>query len=235
MKLKFINEIKKLESPAKVVKLFSNNEINKLIDLYNSLPITVHNKKQNVIKKRWLKNYNKELDSLYLSKLNEVLGDFKMDNLKSESGEDFFGLIQESIGPIGLHSDGGFDENSIIYKQVLVPLTSQGETVIFENRWYGGSTSFTINEDELKIIPSKKGQNIRTSEHLKIYSKDKFDKTFHKKYLVHENINNLKGLKVQMVYNWKIGEVLIFDRTHLHASSSNIINSKIGIATFTKK
>ena len=119
MKLKFIDEIKKLESKPEVKKLFSNKEVGDFLNLYNSLPITTFNKKQNVIKKRWLQNYNKELDDLYLSKLKEVLGEFKMDNLKSEKGEDYFGLMQESFGPIKLHVDGGFDENSIIYKQMV--------------------------------------------------------------------------------------------------------------------
>ena len=95
MELKFINEIKKLESPPKVIKLFSSKEIKQLQDFYKSLPVTVHNKKQNVIKKRWIQNHNKDLDQLYVSKLKEVLGDFKMDNLKSDNGEDFFGLLQE--------------------------------------------------------------------------------------------------------------------------------------------
>ena len=48
------------------------------------------------------------MDKLYVSKLKEVLGDFKMDNLKSESGEDFFGLFQESYSPLKLHVDSGF-------------------------------------------------------------------------------------------------------------------------------
>ena len=53
---KKIDEIKKLESPPKIIKnLFSKDEINKFLDLYKKLPTTVHNKKQNVIKKRWLK------------------------------------------------------------------------------------------------------------------------------------------------------------------------------------
>lgn len=235
MKLKFIDEIKKLESKPKIVKLFSNKDIKDLLDLYNSLPITTHNKKQNVIKKRWLQNYNKDLDNLYISKLTKVLGDFKMDNIKTEKGEDCFGLIQESFGPISLHTDGGFNENSIVYKQVLVPLTKNGETVIFKNRWYGGSTSFTIDKEELKIKQIKEGQNLRSSEHLNFYGNEEFDPISHKKYLTHENINNLKGLQIEMVYKWNIGEILIFDRSNLHASSCNISKSKIGIATFTKK
>ena len=51
-----LNEIKKNESPPKVIKnLFSKDEINKFLSLYEQLPTTNHNKKQNVIKKRWLK------------------------------------------------------------------------------------------------------------------------------------------------------------------------------------
>ena len=235
MKRKNIDEIKKFESVPKIIKIFSNQEINNITELYNSLPVTVHNKKQNVIKKRWLQNYNKELDDLYVSKLKEVLGEFEMDNLKSEKGEDYFGLMQESFGPIKLHVDCGFDANSIIYKQVLVPLTPSGETVVFENRWYGGSTSFTIDKDELHTKPDRRGQNSRSSEHLNLYDNNEFDSVYHKKYLSHEDINNLRGLKIQMVYKWNIGEALIFDRTNLHASSCNIKKSKIGIATFTKK
>ena len=235
MKLNFLDEIKKLENKPKIIKLFSDKDIKDLLELYKSLPVTTHNKKQNVIKKRWLQNYNKDLDNLYISKLKDVLGDFTMDNIKTEEGEDCFGLMQESFGPISLHTDGGFDENSIIYKQVLVPLTKDGETIIFKNRWYGGSTSFTIDKEELKIKQIKKGQNLRSSEHTNFYGNEEFDPISHKKYLAHENINNLKGLKIEMVYKWNVGEILVFDRTNLHASSCNINKSKIGIATFTKK
>ena len=53
---KNINEIKKLESPSQVIKnLFNKNEIEKFLNLYKKLPTTVHNKKQNVIKKDGLK------------------------------------------------------------------------------------------------------------------------------------------------------------------------------------
>ena len=51
-------------------------------------------------------------------------------------GKDILGLFQESYSPIGLHVDAGFDHNSLIYKQVLIPLTSFGSTVIFKNKFY---------------------------------------------------------------------------------------------------
>ena len=76
------------------------------------------------------------------------------------------------------------------------------------------------------------GKNDRSSEHL---GKEEFDKEIHKKYLTHIDINNLKGLKIEMIYNWKIGETLIMDRSHIHSSSSRINVKKLGLTTFTKK
>ena len=231
MKHKNIDRIKKLESLPKIIKLFSDQEIKNISELYNSLPVTVHNPKQNIIKKRWLQNYSKSLDTMYISKLKEVLGEFKMDNLKSEKGEDFFGLFHESFSPLKLHVDSGFEENDIIFKQVVTPLSPIGDTVIFKNKWYGRSTSFTIDEDELKFKPES-GQNDRSCEHL---GAEEFDQEIYNKYLTHININNLKGLKVEFIYQWKVGETLIMDRSHIHCSSSNILNKKLGLTTFTKK
>ena len=231
MKHKNIDEIKKLESLPKIIKLFSDQEIKNISELYNSLPVTVHNQKQNIIKKRWLQNYSKSLDAMYISKLKEVLGEFKMDNFKSEKGEDFFGLFHESFSPLKLHVDSGFGEKDIIFKQVVTPLSPIGETVIFKNRWYGMSTSFTIDKNELKFIP-RPGQNYRSCEHL---GTEEFDKDIHQRYLAHIDIENLRGLKVELIYKWKVGESLIIDRSHIHSSSSNIVNKKLGLTTFTKK
>ena len=231
-----INEIKKSESKPKIVKnIFSKKEIDDFLKLYKDLPITVHNKKQNVIKKRWLQGFNKELEKIFCSRLEKEIGKFKMDNLKDEEGKDVFGLIQESYAPIGLHVDGGFESNNKIYKQTLIPLSSVGSTVIFKNRYYNGSTSFTQDPEELKKKDLKYGQNKRSDVHLKLFGDKPFDKQIHEKYLQHENINNLKGLEVELIYSWEIGSMLIFDRSHLHCSSSVIEGKKIGIATFTKK
>ena len=231
-----VEKIKKNETPPKVIKnIFSEEQIKNFLKLYKNLPITVHNKKQNVIKKRWLQGYDKTLEELFCEKLKNEIGDFKMDNLIDENGKEIYGLIQESYAPIGLHVDGGFELKNQIYKQSLIPLSSVGSTVIFKNRFYGGSTNFTKDPDELKKKDLKYGQNKRSSEHLSLYGDKPFDKEIHKNYLQHENIDNLKGLEVELIYKWEVGSMLIFDRTHLHCSSSVIEGKKIGIATFTKK
>ena len=107
-----IDQIKKLESSPKILKkLFSKKEIEDFLKLYKQLPTTVHNKKQNVIKKRWLKDYGEELKIIFLERLMNEIGNFKMDNLKDENNEDILGLFQESYNPIGLHVYAGFNLN----------------------------------------------------------------------------------------------------------------------------
>ena len=231
-----IEKIKLNESKPRVVKnIFTKEEINKFIDLYHKLPVTVHNKKQNVTKKRWLIEYGKELEELFSNRLKNEIGDFKYDNLKTDDGNEIFGLYQESYNPIGLHIDGGFNFEDLIYKQSLIPLTSVGSTVIFKNRFYGQSTSFTIDKDELEMKKLKYGQNKRSAEHLDMSGKKPFDVQMHKKYLNHEKIENLTGLEVELIYEWELGSMLIFDRTNIHCSSSIIEGKKIGLTTFTKK
>tara|TARA_B100000965_G_scaffold82875_2_gene66372 strand:- start:419 stop:1126 length:708 start_codon:yes stop_codon:yes gene_type:complete len=231
-----LEKIKKLESSPKVIKKFFNQEeINEFLDLYNKLPTTVHNKKQNVIKKRWLLDYNKNLEKLFIDKLKNEIGDFKMDNLKTDNDNDILGLFQESYNPIGLHSDSGFNMKDIIYKQTLVPLTPVGSTIIFKNKFYGSSTNFTLDKKELETKQLNYGQNRRSSEHIQMYNKKPFDKDQYNKYLTHENLENLSGLEIEFVYEWEMGSILIFDRTNLHCSSSKIDGKKIGLTTFTKK
>ncbi len=233
---KQVEIIKKNESSPKILKnIFSIGEIEKVVKLYNELPITIHNKKQNVIKKRWLIEYGKDLEKLFYERLCNEIGDFKYDNLKTDDGKDILGLFQESYNPIGLHIDGGFNFNDIIYKQSLIPLTPVGSTVIFKNRYYGKSTNFTTDKKELEKKDLKYGQNIRSSDHIGLFGNKPFNEKLHKKYLTHEKIDNLLGLEIELVYEWEVGSMLIFDRTNLHCSSSVIDGKKIGLTTFTKK
>ena len=230
-----INEIKKLENKPRVIKnLFNESEIKKFLDLYKDLPTTVHNKKQNVIKKRWLVDYSKELENLFCERLKKEIGNFKMDNLLTDDGNEIYGLFQESYNPIGLHIDGGFNFKDMIYKQSLIPLTPTGSTVVFKNRFYGNSTNFTLNKEELEVKDLKYGQNKRSSEHIGLFDGKPFDVKIHEKYLKHEKIENLTGLEVELIYEWELGSMLIFDRTNLHCSSSIIEEKKIGLTTFTK-
>ena len=66
---KNLDQIKKLEGSPKVVKnLFNKEELDKFL-IYTKIFQQQYNKKQNVIKKRWLKNYSEELETLFYKKL----------------------------------------------------------------------------------------------------------------------------------------------------------------------
>ena len=229
---KFIEKIKKFETKPFIVNNFLNKEeIELLQKLYYELPIEIDNKRQKIIKKKWPIDFNKELQIKYTQKLKEVIGDYEMDNPDTREGKKSLGLFQESYMPVTLHVDTGFDFEKIIFKQTLLPLSDIGETIIFKNRFYGCSTTFSIDPKEL----AAKGYNKRSSEHLKLYGNNDFDRDIHTKYLSHEDENNLKGLEVEMVFKWKLGDLLVFDRTNLHCSSKNINHKKLGFTSSTKK
>ena len=229
---KFIEKIKKFETKPFIVNNFLNKEEIKLLQkLYYELPIEIDNKRQKIVKKKWSVDFNKELQVKYIQKLQEVIGDFEMDNPDTKDGTKSLGLFQESYMPVTLHVDTGFDFDKIIFKQTLLPLSDIGETIIFKNRFYGCSTTFSIDPKEL----AAKGYNNRSSEHLNLYGNNDFDKDMHTKYLGHEDIKNLKGLEIEMIFKWKLGDLLIFDRTSLHCSSKNINKKKLGFTSSTKK
>ena len=228
---KFLEKIKKLEAKPYVVNKFLNNQEVKLFKrLYEELPIEIDNKRQKIVKKKWSVEFNKELQMRYSQKLKEIIGDYEMDNPETRDGVKSLGLFQESYKPVTLHVDTGFDFEKIIYKQTLLALSDVGETVVFKNRFYGCSTTFSIDPKELAAT----GYNKRSSEHLNIYGKHDFDPEIHKNYLSHEDINNLKGLKVDLIFKWNEGDLLIFDRTHLHCSSKNIKKKKLGFTSSTR-
>jgi len=229
---KKIRLIKKFETKPFVVKnLLSKKQIITIKKLYKKLPLEINNRRQKIIKKKWATHFEKNLQLDIIKKLNKKIGKFKFDNPKTKEGFNSFGMIQESFKPVGLHVDTGFNLNKILYKQIIIPLSSNGETIIFKNRFYGCSTTFSLDPKELKA----KGYNKRSSEHQKLFKGRDFNKKYHKKYLKHEDIKNLKGLSIEKVYKWKVGEALIFDRSQLHCASSNIKNKKIGLTIVTKK
>ena len=229
---KFIEKIKQFEKKPFIVKNFINSkEVESFVKLYNELPIEINNQRQRIVKKKWASNFFPDLQTTYKKKLQSIIGNYEMDNPTTKDGFESLGLFQESFSPVTLHVDTGFEFDKIIYKQSLMPLSPHGETVIFKNRFYGCSTPFSINEKEL----AAKGYNKRSSEHIDLYGKKPFNKSMHENFLKHEEIENLKGLEVEMIYKWRPGEILIFDRTNLHCSSSNLSGKKIGFTTSTLK
>ena len=169
---KYLDEIKKNEQKPFVIKNFINNEEIKLFKkLFDDLPVEINNTRQKIIKKKWSTNFFPDLQKTFIQKLKANLNSFDLDNPKTKDGLESLGLFQESSMPVSLHVDSGFDFSKIIYKQTLLPLSENSETIIFKNRFYGCATTFSIDPKEL----SAKGYNKRSSEHLKLYNGKDFE------------------------------------------------------------
>ena len=88
--------------------------------------------------------------------------------------------------------------------------------------------SFLINnlfkEQILKLVNSKR-YNIRTNKH--ITEGKNFDKKIYEKYLSHQPYEDLADLVVDTIYEWKIGDMLIWDRSRIHSSDNFLINGLI--------
>ena len=98
-----------------------------------------------------------------------------------------------------------------------------------------------VNQQILQLMKKSSIQktelwsNKRSNEHIGLFGNKKFSLDDHKNYLTMKKIENLVGLEIELVYEWELGSMLIFDRTNLHCSSSKIEGKKIGLTTFTKK
>ena len=218
-----ISKIKETESDPKIVKLFNEKEIKDILEFYQKIPISTFNEKQKIKKKHWHLEVDKKMDDFIKNKIDQILNDWEIDNMYSD--QPAFGLFHETFGSLGIHADTGHNSSNVIYKQVLIPLTDVGETILYEPRWYGQSSSFTLDKEELK---NANGYNKRTNEHI---GEEDFDKELYNKYLTYEDYSNLKGLKVKTIYEWKLGDAFIFDRTFIH-SSSILKKKKIALTIF---
>jgi len=113
--------------------------------------------------------------------------------------------------------------------------------VVDDIRKLSDISDFDITEKDLEELILKKSPNSakppepRLSDYSQVEGYDpdlKFDEEFHQKWLSHIPIENLHGLTVKEVLEWKVGDVLVWDRHYIH-SSGNDHQRKEGIAVFT--
>ena len=101
--------------------------------------------------------------------------------------------------------------DDLIYKQTLIPLTPKGVLLILKIGIMVFQQILPMKKEELEKKDLINGQN-RTYQNRNVWEKP-FDKDLIKNILNHENIENLKGLEVDLFINGKLGSMLIFDRT----------------------
>lgn len=111
-----------------------------------------------------------------------------------------------------------------------------------------GKTPSKLGEiDDLRtkvidLIKARSGQKIgqpdgRTSDYQSITNYDdsrELDAVFWQQHLSHVPRQNFHGLAVEQVIDWKPGQVILFERTQLHAAAAGH-DRKIGLTIFTQR
>ena len=127
------------------------------------------------------------------------------------------------------------DGNWVLVKDIrkFLPLTSND---IVE----ADGKKFRNDETFQKWIISRSDKNWKrdtTSAYEKITNYDpdsKFDLALRDKYLKHVPLEDLHGLTLGKIVEWKIGEIYKIDRTELHCGGSNHVR-KLGLTIFINR
>ena len=91
---KYIDKIKNNQGKPFVVSNFLDPyEVRLFQKLYTELPIEINNKRQKIIKKKWSTDFYQDLQKSYNKKLKSVIGNFNMDNPKTNNDTDNTGIL----------------------------------------------------------------------------------------------------------------------------------------------
>lgn len=125
------------------------------------------------------------------------------------------------------------------YKIVIVPIDFQGtaKTVFFDNHWLGPKAALRLpKENQDRMIDPTSGNGIALSiafSDLTNYDPDKsFDPLTQQQHIGHVSLENLHGLTLDQIVEWRLGSALVFDRTQLHCAGTGHAH-KIWMTCFT--
>ena len=122
---------------------------------------------------------------------------------------------------LGLHTD-----TALSGKNIVIPLEAENEhTFVFKNKWPGPAVKFYNAEDSF----SSNKINL-VSDYNKFGT---FDSDLHSKYLSHVDKSLLDGLTIDVFWEWKVGDILVFDSKQVHCSAS-VTNQKSALLIWTR-
>ena len=152
-----------------------------------------------------------------------ILDIVKRINLNPTSYDEITFLHIKNKNYFGLHTDTGKGDQETLDKNILIPLyfEEKASTVIFKNRYLKGKTGNTFTKEMAESCEFY-DPNVEIDEHII------------QEHLSHINKDLLKGLTIDIIYKWKIGDVLTFDRQQVHTPGTNSCD-KTTLSLFTNK
>jgi hypothetical protein len=221
-----------LRDPFTVENFLSQDEVNELIEMYDSNKAKIHKNTGPVT--------------------TELKDEFKTHPLLKSIHD----RLQERVGECGIYTAFHFnvkfphiihnDDDKlgpVVYKAMTLPLRLEYEEGVSDvypslcmfDQYYleGPSKFFGGTKHE---IPTYYNKQVYEYSEVQNKSTRSFDPAIYKKYLTHLQPFWLNGLSWKSAHEWKPGNAIIFDCVRLHCASdfkAQGIKSKLGISVFT--
>lgn len=227
-----------IEEPRQIVDFISQEEINYLVNVYNS---------------------SDDLSSPYNGKIKKNTGPVTLDLTQFLSDaviKNIFEKIEKEIGPYDIvsafffktdyphviHNDDSFELPDNVYKAITIPLKIYGDEILgipslcfFDQFYFHGPSKFFKGEE---FIPTYYNKQIYSYEDIDNLSGSEIDERLYRKYFTHVKRAWLEGLTFRSAVEWKPGSAIIFDSVRLHCASDFRrlgIKEKLAISIFTKR
>ena len=234
-----IRQIQSHEEPPRALKnLFSEDEIQRLIEIKNQCFLGTSNTSEKLHTKdkgplgkmaHLTENFHQEVSRLIRSKIEDyVSGEFEMSF-----------TFHRNFFPYGIHTDAGYESGEYLYKQGIIPLevfpkSQPVYTVIFQQKCYHPisyprslETIQSLKPEELATISGLSHQYSISQKDLETYWQGS-----------PEDHEWLKGFEIALPFQWNIGDMALWDRAHLHCSSdfeNHGIEGKVGLMWVSRK
>lgn len=227
-----------IEEPRQILDFISQEEINYLVNVYNS---------------------SDNLSSPYILKIKKNTGPVTLDLTQFLSDaiiKNLFEKIKKEIGPYDIvsafffktdyphviHNDDSFELPDSVYKAITIPLKFYGGKILgmpslcfFDQFYFHGPSKFFKGEE---FIPTYYNKQIYSYEDIENLSNSKIDERLYRKYFTHVKRTWLEGLTLHSAVEWIPGSAIIFDSVRLHCASDFRrlgIKEKLAISVFTKR
>lgn len=227
-----------IDEPRQVTDFISKDEINSLVDIFDS---------------------SDDLNSPYKGKIKKNTGPVTLELTQFGSDSvvtDILKKIQTEIGPYDIvsafffktdyphiiHNDDSFELPDNVYKAITLPLKVYGDRILglpslcfFDQFYFHGPSKFFKGE---QYIPTYYNKQIYEYKDIENLTDETFDHLLYQKYFTHVKKIWLDGLTFHSAVDWIPGSAIIFDSVRLHCASDFRklgIKEKLAISIFTKK
>jgi len=214
-----IEDIKKYESePIYLENFFSKNDIDTILNWYelssddenlNTYRLEDKNKHNNDKTNIPQNEIKLNVVNFLKQKINPIIN--KNNNLNISYDIAF----HANKKAYGIHTDSGYDQNEFIYKQGIIPLIirptkATTHTILLEQKCYHSSSFPCVVDDSLT---QKNIENLNFEK--------KIPKDIYNLYWKNNDLRKkqMEGFSICYPFEWKVGDTVIWDRSHIHCSS----------------